>query len=148
MSLSSPSAISGRCISSYYIRTRSYAPSTSQSIQQVVVESTKSYIPGRQFISDTERPFLFAALYVFPKGRSVRFLVPIFIHVGRQATIAHLSSRMLLQDGAYGRLHRVERNWCSADRFSLREIETTSAEIPVRAKTTLVMMSGTKKGEE
>jgi len=52
--------------------------------------------------SDTEWPYLFNALYAFIKGRSLRLLVRSFIYVSRQATIAHLSSRMLLRDGEYG----------------------------------------------
>jgi len=51
---------------------------------------------------------------------------------------------MLLQDGGHGYLHRSEGNWCSADLFIFRELETTCLEILVRAKTTLVMMSRTK----
>jgi len=88
-----------KSVASYYLRTRSYDPNTSQSIRkaQVVVESTKQYFPGRQLISDTEGPFLFTALYVFLNGRSIRFIGNIFIHhVHRQAMIGHLSSRMLL----------------------------------------------------
>ena len=92
--------------------------------------------------------FLFTALNVFLNGRSIRFIVHIFIHVGRQVMIAHLSSRMLLQDDAYGCIHRIERIWCNTDLFSVNEIETTCMEIPVRAKTTLVMMSRTKNCEE
>ena len=42
-----------------------------------------------------------ALCYVILKGRSIQFLVHTFIYVSRQATISHLSSRMLLRDGEY-----------------------------------------------
>jgi hypothetical protein len=90
---------------------------------------------------------LFTAPYVFLMGRSIRFLVHSFIHVGRQAMIAHLAGRMPLQDGAYGSLRRIERNWCgptSAGFFIFRKLETTYLEIRVRAKPALIRVSQTK----
>jgi hypothetical protein len=90
---------------------------------------------------------LFTALYVILMGRSIRFLVHSFIHVGRQAMIAHLAGRMPLQDDGYGSLRRIERNWCgptSAGLFILRKLETTYLEIRVRAEPALIMVGRTK----
>ena len=61
--------------------------------------------------------------------------------------IAHLAGWMPLQDGAYGSLRRIERNWrgsTSAGLFILRKPETTYLKIRVRAEPSLIMVSPTK----
>src|SRR6266851_2224967 len=58
--------------------------------------------------------------------------------------VANLWTRMLLKDSVHSYLHRIERNWCGADRLSFRELETTCLENLVGTKTMSTIMSRRK----